>query len=205
MKQGIVNTMCLKAMKKLAIVSCISLVSLFSVAANAAATYSYSYGIADLGELSSDGELLHSEQIAGIGAGGLVEFERDIYFSVDSSVENVSGEVTSLEFFNIYNIDNFVAELYDFDTGEVLAFGDVDNSFTFSGLGADPLPSEFGIYLYGEVLDAATGVYGVQISAVPLPAAAWLFISGFLAIGGWSVFKRKREKEPIQSENPIPI
>ena len=68
--------------------------------------------------------------------------------------------------------------------GSILAPG----SFTF-----DATPGEYFVSFFG-FADASTssqlGQYGIEISQVPVPAAAWLFGSGLVALIGLS--RRKK-------------
>jgi len=95
------------------------------------------------------------------------------------------------------------ASLYD--TGDQPALSPFtsgnQSSFTINS----PIDQSQGIYKLhiSGITSGMAGAYTFNISAVPLPAAAWLFISGFLAIGGWSFFKRKREEKESFSSSAI--
>ena len=112
---------------------------------------------------------------------------------------------------------NWATEVIDFNNGTtgMDVFGDMSNVLDsgdnmlnfyravdgelFSGSSwdgflydADAPASQLFVVLSGPE-ETIYGSGGLPINAVPLPAAAWLFISGFLALGGMSYFKRKRE------------
>jgi len=184
--------MSLKTIKNIAIAGCISIVGLFSVSANATSTTSSTTG---LGTLFNDGVSLE---------GGKVyvpetSFTDTYTFSIASEVASASALTVSAEGAPFISIANFTASLYDpTTTTTVTKSGASDYSFSIGG--PFDISDVYTLTISGLVTGSYVGTYGVAVSAVPLPAAAWLFISGFLAIGGMSYFKRKREeKETLPS------
>ena len=121
---------------------------------------------------------------------------------VYDEVELFQAETFFTDRFEIFDAGSYIATLTDFEfpvpmietgmnvtiakelLGRILAPG----SFTF-----DATPGEYFVSFFG-FADASTssqlGQYGIEISQVPVPAAAWLFGSGLVALIGLS--RRKK-------------
>ena len=121
---------------------------------------------------------------------------------VYDEVELFQAETFFTDRFEIFDAGSYIATLTDFEfpvpmietgmnvtiakelLGSILAPG----SFTF-----DATPGEYFVSFFG-FADASTssqlGQYGIEISQVPVPAAAWLFGSGLVALIGLS--RRKK-------------
>ncbi len=115
---------------------------------------------------------------------------------VYEKVELFQAETFFTETFEIFDEGSYTATLTDFEfpaamlgTGmsvttatEMLGSLSAPGSFTFDAIAGDYYVSFFGI-ADGSTL-SQLGQYGIEISQVPLPAAAWLFVSGMLGLVG---------------------
>jgi hypothetical protein len=69
---------------------------------------------------------------------------------------------------------------------ELLGSLNAPGSFTF-----DATPGDYFVSFFGEAgASTSYGMYGIEISQVPLPAAVWLFGSGLIGLIGIS--RRKK-------------
>jgi len=180
------KVMSLKVIKSAVMAGCIGVVTLFTTAANAASTATTTTG---LGTLFNDGVALNVGKVYS----SETSFTDTYNFSIDSAVSGVSSLIVSSEAAPFIGISDFAVSLYDAGTDTTITkTGSSSYSFSISGL--FDVSDIYTLTVSGLVSGSFVGVYGGELSAVPLPAAAWLFISGFLAIGGMSYFKRKREE-----------
>jgi len=183
--------MFLKMIKNTVVAGCIGLVGLFSVSANAAT---------DLGSLGVSGSIADGNFIGGQGTSFTDEYTFRVHQDVSAaSLVTITWDSPFTEFSSF--TPTLFASLYDGGDQPALSPFTSGNETIFSITA--PIDQTQGIYklnISGVTSGIAGGTYSFNISAVPLPAAAWLFISGFLAIGGMSYFKRKRaEKESFPS------
>ena len=153
---------------------------LFASATPAYALDCPALGCDDIGTLSGLEVYTHTRQVTGLPF-------VDIYnFSLGASAGDITLGVTNVRLFDTFDLYNLNLAVYDgFDgsgalhaytgTQYQLALGQGDYSAVVSGL---PIGTQGGIYT-------------VAITAVPVPAAALLFLSG--AAGLMSVGRRRRK------------
>ena len=185
--------MSLEVIKSTIAAGCIGLVGLFSVSAHALSVSD------DLGVLQSGGTIDYLVDAHNTGGD---DFTDTFFFSVDSGVPATNTSASSFQF-GTEGIDGFMVELYDSGDNLLSTNGAVNHGFTSDVFFTHAGTGDFKLLITGLTTGSGGGIYGLTLTAVPLPAAAWLFISGFLAIGGWSVFKRKREEKSSFSQGAV--
>lgn len=132
-------------------------------------------------------------------------FSDQVIFSFGSGVTSANVSAFDYEILGP-GLENITASLYDisgstlFATGTVNGYSPSTTPLTFN-IGSSDIGNVFKLIVEGDV--GAGGLYSVNISAVPLPAAAWLFISGLLAVGGMSYVKRRKASNQ-DSGNAVP-
>jgi len=119
---------------------------------------------------------------------------------VYEKVELFDTQTVSNDTFTVIDAGIYSAILTDFEFPEPLAqsgmavttatelLGSLNapGSFTF-----DATPGDYFVSFFGEAgASTSYGMYGIEISQVPLPAAVWLFGSGLLGLIG--IAKRKK-------------
>jgi len=117
---------------------------------------------------------------------GTTTFGDTFYFSL-ASTSNVNTNVTNIALAG-FGFTSLGATLYDITTSTVVG----------SGLNISLVPGTAGnnylLEVYGNGTSPLGGLFGgaVHVSAVPIPAAAWLLISGLAGIGAMA---RRRKSE----------
>jgi len=176
--------MSLGVIKNTIMAGCVGIVALFAATANATV---------DLGILGTSNELYGGEFISGTG----IEFDHDYSFSVNPAVTSASLITIAWdESFSDFSEFTPILSAFTYDSGDQPALTPfVNNNETSFAIMApvDYTEGYYKLHIHGVTSGAAGGAYTLKVSAVPLPAAAWLFISAFFVIGGMSYFKRKRE------------
>jgi len=182
--------MALKSIKNIILPVLFAVTAVFSMSTNAAIT--------ELTDPLSLDNALTEERTYGPNTAFVDNFE----FTIASDVTALTALSVNAVGAPLVNIENFSAYLYDASSGLVLESGNGADSYSFVLNGPFSTTDSYGLSISGIVSGTIFGGYAFEIvgydsviSAVPLPAAAWLFISGFLAIGGMSYLKRKREEK----------
>ena len=101
--------------------------------------------------------------------------------------------------FTVTDAGTHMATLTDFDFPELMAQSGMAVSTATELLGSlnapgsftfEATPGEYFVAFFGEAgASTSYGMYGIDISRVPVPAAVWLFGSGLLGLGA---IKRKK-------------
>ena len=107
----------------------------------------------------------------------------------------VGAQAIDFNFLGIFNIIGFAATLYQSNgaggyTGPAIATGGSGVTFVVPSLAA----GEYDLVITGTANGTAGGFYQGVVSAVPLPAAAWLLLSGLAGVG---IMARRRKIEAI--------
>jgi hypothetical protein len=135
--------------------------------------------------------------ILNIGDTGLVptttvssgaSFTDNFYFSLASSSQ-LSSNVTNIAL-AAFGFANLNAQLYDTSTGNTLVGSGLQ--FTLPSLaGGD----NYKLVVFGDATSPLGGIFSGAVhvsSAVPIPAAAWLLLSGLVGVG---TMARRRKSE----------
>jgi len=131
------------------------------------------------------------EPVLGSGDTGLVptttdphgKFDNDWYFSL-TSPSKLKGDALSINFAG-FDIKGLKLELIDTTTNTDYF---LSHKFTLAGLPA----GDYELIVTGDATGKNGGVYSGAITAVPLPAAAWLLLSGLVGVG---VIARRRRAD----------
>ncbi len=111
------------------------------------------------------------------------------------STAGVGDNIFNLVVTPVSNILGLTANLYT-DIGGVLTLvpGGTGLNFSLSSLPALGLGDYYDLQVKGTVTGTVGGGYGGTLSIVPLPAAAWLLLSGLAGVGAMA---RRRKIEKI--------
>jgi hypothetical protein len=116
-------------------------------------------------------------------------FSNDWYFSL-ASPSTVNGAVVNVNLSTLLNITGLALELvYDYGLPGMKTYSGLGDSFTLTSLSSGP----YELIVSGDATGSAGGVYAGAVTTVPLPAAAWLLLSGLAGLG---VLARRRRVEP---------
>lgn len=198
--------------KNTVIAGCIGLVGLFSTSLHAvghSTDFISSFGtIAPEASPGATDMVVTSGVAGGFMTGGDGYFSHRYTFDINPGVvQPMAGSVTlngvwsDFEFITtrlyatVGGVDQ--EDIFGFEEPVGDEYGNIETMFFID----EPIYKDEGYYNFvveGLVSGMIGGAYMLAaggMSPVPLPAAAWLFISGFLALGGMSFFKRKREEK----------
>ncbi len=185
------------------------LIAGFAGNAQAALSVGDSYvGPASLqGSLNSSGETVFSNAFSS-GFGG---FQDAFTFAV-TTASQISALASAPALPPAFQINSFEIAVVEggvvgttFSGGQVKAVGSVSGSgaleLSYSNLAAN---TQYALVVLGEVASGIPGFYGgsAEVSAVPLPSAALLFLSSLLALAGVVRQRRKKSGAIKTSEQP---
>lgn len=113
--------------------------------------------------------------ITAVSPGSLVD--QDWFFSL-TSPSKLKGDVISFNF-DSFHIKDLMVELLDTATDKMYDLG--AGKFSLASLPAGP----YELILTGDATGSSGGIYAgaFHLTAVPLPAAAWLLLSGLVGLG----------------------
>ena len=119
----------------------------------------------------------------------------DFYDFTISDNNTVASNAINLDLvlndMTIYNIDGFAAELWGNNSG---TWDFIDSGLDLDGTLAN---NDYRLIISGDANGNSGGLYTVAISAVPIPAAVWLFGSGLV---GLAAVARRKKSENVAAD-----
>jgi hypothetical protein len=151
----------------------------------------------------SDNELLPTSlnltEIGTFGAASIAPtsgFTYDFYFNLTYAAVSSSGSVGAVSTFPPYQVDGLTLSFFDLtnDAGRASPLGNSGAGLTFT---TGVLPDSSILYnlrVTGSVPTGKVGSFSGLYQALPIPAAAWLLLSG---VAGLGAMDRRRKVEPV--------
>jgi hypothetical protein len=115
-------------------------------------------------------------------------FTNDWFFSLNSPV-GLTGSVVTFDLLS-FDIKGLTVELTDTTTSTTYYGPSGVTTFSLNSLPSGP----YELIVKGDATGSSGGYYSGGVQAVPLPAAAWLLLSG---LGGVGVLARRRRVDNV--------